>query len=39
MAPLSSTEAKVFLELLEKIVDFNNEVSRAPLRKFEESLK
>lgn len=37
LAPLSVEESTEFLRLLEKLVDFNNEVSRAPLRRLEES--
>lgn len=37
LAPLTVSESTEFLRLLEKLVDFNNEVSRAPLRKLEEN--
>lgn len=37
LAPLTASESAEFLRLLEKLVDFNNEVSRAPLRRLEEN--
>lgn len=37
LAPLTADESTEFLRLLEKLVDFNNEVSRAPLRRLEEN--
>lgn len=37
LSPLTKEESTQFLRLLEKLVDFNNEVSRAPLRRLEES--
>jgi DNA-binding MarR family transcriptional regulator len=33
LAPLAADEAEQFMSMLERIVDFNNEQSRAPLRR------